>query len=250
VPGLRSSVLGPIVFLAACAGHATIPVAYEASSPTADEIAANALIARGGAHVTAVKHEVLVGQIAFGDAGLQRFVVEIARGGKIREEIGDYGSMMIRTSDGKTGWVLDSAHGVKEPRARTEDDLRNAAASADMDGPLVNYREKGNRIELAGIDTVKGAPAYRLKITMKDGQQRVDDIDCSTFLELRWEGVVHGPNGDIVYESYLDHYRRVDGVMYAFEVTSGVKGQPPNQRIELSQVVLGDPVDEARFGRP
>ena len=75
-------------------------------------------------------------------------------------------------------------------------------------------------------------------------------VDCSTFLELRWQGVVHGPNGDTVYESYFDHYRRVDGVMYAFEITSGVKGEPPNQHIVLSQVELGDPVDDTRFGKP
>jgi outer membrane lipoprotein-sorting protein len=226
------------------------PTLARSQTPPVEQIISNAITARGGDRIARVKDQRFVGQISFGSDALQRFVVEIARGGKIREEIGDPGAVMVRTSNGKTGWVLDPAHGVKEPKARTADDLKNAAASSDLDGPLIGYREKGNRVELAGIDTVKGSPAYRLKITMKDGQERVDDVDCSTFLEVRWQGVVHGPSGETVYESYFDHYRRVNGVMYAFEITSGVKGEPPNQHIVLSQVQLGDPVDDARFGKP
>ncbi len=233
-----------------CIALVLAPQLAPAQAPDVEEIVANAITARGGKRISAIKDQRLVGTISFGDDVQKRFAVEIARGGKIREEIGDPGSTMIRTSNGKAGWVVDPANGVKEPRARTADDLKNAAASADIDGPLIKYREKGNRIELAGIDTVQGSPAYRLKITMKDGQERVDDVDCSTFLEVRWQGIVHGPNGDTVYESYFDHYRRVNGVMYAFEITSGVKGAPPNQRILLDRVELGDPVDDARFGRP
>ena len=179
-------------------------------------------------------------------------MVEIARGGKIREVIGDPGSMVIRTSNGKTGWVLDSAHGVKAPRARTADDLKNAAASADIDGPLIKYREKGNRVELAGIDTVKGSPAYRLKIVMKDGEERIDDVDCATFLEVRWQGVVHGcrvatrctsrtsitlPAGERRDVRVRDHVR-------------GVKGQPPNQRIMLDKVEVNGLRDDRVFERP
>lgn len=226
------------------------PGGVRAQTLSVDEIVASAITARGGPRITAVKDQLLVGQISFGNDVLQRFVVEIGRGGKMREEIGDPGSMMIRTTNGKTGWLLDSAHGIKEPRARTADDLKNAAASSDIDGPLIKYREKGNRIELAGIDTVKGSAAYRLKIVLKDGQERVDDVDCSTFLEVRWQGVVHGPNGDTVYESYFDHYRRVNGVMFAFEITSGVKGEPPNQRIVLQKVEVNGINDERVFERP
>ena len=139
---------------------------------------------------------------------------------------------------------------MKEPRARTADDLQERGRDARTStARYIKYRDEGNRIaELAGIDTVQGRIRVPPQITMKDGQERVDDVDCSTFLEVRWQGV-HGPNGD-VYESYFDHYRRVNGVMYAFEINVGVKGAPPNQRILLDRVELGDPVDDARFGRP
>ena len=240
---LPSSIAVAVAFICA-------PPVAVAQSPGVDEVVATAITARGGTRISAVKDQRLVGQISFGTGKPQRFVVEIARGGKIREEIGDPGSTMIRTSNGITGWVLDSAHGVKEPRARTADDLKNAAASADIDGPLIRYRAKGNRVELAGIDTIQGHPAYRLRIVMKDGQERVDDVDCLTFLEVRWQGVVHGPNGDTVYESYFGDYRRVDGVMFEFAITSGVKGEPPNQRIVLDKVEVNTTRDERLFERP
>lgn len=88
--------------------------------------------------------------------------------------------------------------------------------------------------------------AYKLVISMKNGENRIDFIDCKTYLELKWQGRV----SDNVFESYFRDYRRVKGLMYAFEIDSGLLGQPANQKIIFDKVEVNPPLDDARFGKP
>ena len=50
-----------------------------------------------------------------------------------------------------------------------EDDVRGLTEEADIDGPLVDSQAKGNKIEYLGHDQVDGDDAYKLKVTLKNG---------------------------------------------------------------------------------
>ena len=39
-----------------------------------------------------------------------------------------------------------------------------------MEGPLVDYRRKGHKVELLGKEKVEGVDAYKLKLTLKGGE--------------------------------------------------------------------------------
>ncbi len=85
---------------------------------------------------------------------------------------------MIRTTDGNVGWVVGSLRECSRHRNRlTLEELHNLAASADFEGPLVDYKEKGNRIELAGKEKIGKRMAFKLVISMKNGENRIDFID-------------------------------------------------------------------------
>jgi len=68
---------------------------------------------------------------------------------------------------------------------RIDDHL--GALDADFDGPLVDYKEKGNTVEFLGHDVVDGDDALRLKVTLKDGDIIYYYLDPDTFLEFRTE---------------------------------------------------------------
>ena len=61
------------------------------------------------------------------------------------------------------------------------EDICNIADESDFDGPLVDYKEKGNQIELVGKEDVEGKPAYRLKLTSKKGEVRSYLFDAATY---------------------------------------------------------------------
>ena len=68
-----------------------------------------------------------------------------------------------------------------------EDDLRDLLLDADFEGPLVDYKEKGNTVEYLGHDVVDGDDALRLKVTLKNGDIIYDYLDPDTFIEIRKE---------------------------------------------------------------
>jgi hypothetical protein len=124
------------------------------------------------------------------------------------------------------------------------------AGGADYDGPLVDPASKGDQVELMGTEMVEGSPAYKLKITLKDGDVRYDYIDSRTFLEAKWEGTIHNGGKDYVSASYFRDYRKVDGVMCAFRIDSETLGTPNRQKIVFDRVELNQVSDDARFEKP
>ena len=208
-----------------------------------DDVVAKAVKARGPSRK--VQTERLTGKIVLtGQEGPLN--VEFKRPGKMREMVTLAGKSQIRTTDGKVGWGVGTLRDAATPVQLSEQELKGLAGSADFEGPLVDYKAKGNKIELVGKELVEGKMAYKLNITMKGGEARVDFVDCKTYRELKWQGKV----GDTVFESYFHDYRKVNGLMVAFEIDSAKLGEPPNQKIVFEKVEVNPPLDDARFGKP
>jgi hypothetical protein len=211
-----------------------------------DDVVAKALAARGGVkRIKAIQTQRLTGKISL-TAGAGPLGVEMKRPGMMREMVTLGGKSMIRTTDGAVGWAVGTLRDLSTPQQVDAQELHNLAGSADFEGPLVDYKEKGNRIELAGKEKVGKRMAYKLVISMKSGENRVDFIDAKSYLELKWQGRV----SDNVFESYFSDYRKVKGLMYAFAINSGMLGQPANQKIVLERVDVNPRLDDSRFTKP
>jgi hypothetical protein len=211
-----------------------------------DDIVARAIKARGGLErIKSEQTQRLTGKISL-PAGSGPLMVEMKRPGMMREDVTVNGKSQIRTTDGKAGWGVGPLREAAVPQQLGEQELHNMAGSADFEGPLVDYKGKGNRIELAGTDKVGKRKAFKLVISMKNGENRIDFIDCKTYLELKWQGRV----SENAFESYFHDYRKVKGLMFAFEIDSGLLGKQPNQKIVLDKVDVNPSLDDARFGKP
>jgi len=102
-----------------------------------------------------------------------------------------------------------------------EDELKSITEESDFDGPLVDYKSKGNQVELVGKDKVGDKDAWRLKLTTKNGDVRAYLFDASSFLLLKWEGKRKYEGQEIPVESYFSDYREVGGLKFAFGIDSG-----------------------------
>lgn len=206
-----------------------------------DDVVARAIEARGGIKkIKALNSQRLTGTISLQGGNAGPFEVEMKRPGMMRESVTLGSKSMTRTTDGSVGWVFGSLRDLTEPQQVSAEELHNLAGSADFEGPLVSYREKGNRIELAGKEKIGKRTAYKLVIYMKGGENRIDFIDTKSYLEVKWQGLVSGN----MFESYFRDYRPVKGLMYAFEIDSG------SQKIVFNKVEVNPNLDMARFGKP
>src|SRR6266566_2825266 len=206
-----------------------------ATAQTADEIVKKVLDARGGADkIKAVLSQRVTGRISFAPGMEGTFVVELKRPQKMHTEISVESQKIIRIYDGKgSGWVVNPFAENKDVQPMSAEDLKSISDEADFDGPLVDYKAKGNRIELAGKEDLDGKPAYRLKLTSQNGEIRFYLFDASSFLLLKWEGT-----------------RKIEGLKYAFKIDQDSPGTDIKQTLTAEKIEINPQIDESRFAKP
>ena len=209
---------------------------------TVDQIVVRNIAARGGAkRIAALETQSLTGTLGFAPNPGEPFHVEMKRPGKLHQEVSVNHDQFTQVRDEHEGWTLRSGK-PGEPMSAAQ--VKDMSGSADMEGPLFNYKAKGNRVELAGKERIEGRDAYKLIITMKDGTVRTDYIDAQSWLEVKWEGVVGGQK----MESYFRDYRKVKGLSCAFAIDSN--GANFKQKLVFDRIEINIDLPDARFTKP
>jgi outer membrane lipoprotein-sorting protein len=225
-----------------------LPVAV--SAQTADEILAKVIAARGGRDkLRAVRSERISGTISFGDVS-GPFVVELKRPLKMRMQLTVQNQTMVRVYDGQSGWANNPFAGKLNPEPMSEDELKNITEESDFDGPLLDYKTKGNHVELAGKDKVNDKNVWRVKLTNKNGDARFYLFDADSFLLVKWEGKRKYEGQELPVESYFTDYRDVAGLKFAFAIDSGSSATDVNQKIRIDKIDLNPNFTDAEFAKP
>ena len=223
-----------------------------AVSQTADEIVKKALDARGGIEkIKAVQSERITGHISFSQGVEGSFVVELKRPQKMHVESSLEGQKIVRVYDGKSiGWMVNPFAENKEAQPLSSEDLKDISDESDFDGPLVDYKAKGNQIELAGQEKLDDRPVYRLKLTNKNGDIRFYFFDASSFLLLKWEGIRKTGDQELPWESFFSEFHEVQGLKYPFRIDQGSPGTEMRQTLTAEKIEIDPPIEDSRFAKP
>lgn len=228
---------------------AVLPVS--AYGQTVDEVIAKHVQARGGLDkLKAAKTIRMTGKMTVGPGLEAPVVVEQKRPNHIRIEFTIQGMTGIMAFDGKGGWTLIPFSGKKDPEAMGEDDLKEAEEQADLDGPFIDYKEKGNKVELVGKESVEGTDAYKLKATLKDGTVQYSYVDADSYLVIKEESkrTIRGVERET--EATLGDYKKVEGLMFPCSIETGAKGDSQKQKITIEKIEINPAIDDSRFKMP
>jgi outer membrane lipoprotein-sorting protein len=226
-------------------------LALSASAQTADEIITKILAARGGLDkIRAVQAQRITGRISFGPDASGPFIVEFKRPLKMRMQLTVQNHTVVRAYDGETGWSNNPFAGQHNPDTMNAEELKSTAEEADFDGPLVDYKEKGNKIELAGKDQVQGKDVWRLKVTTKNADVRNYLYDSNSFLLLKWEGSRKSQGKELPIQTYFRDYRDVEGLKFPFKIESSSAAANVSQKISVQEIELNPILGDIEFGRP
>jgi outer membrane lipoprotein-sorting protein len=235
----------------ACLLLLLVSLALTLSAQNVDEIIGKCVEARGGLKkIKSVQTERMSGQISFGPDTQGTLLLEVKRPGKIREQLTIGDKSMIRASNGQEGWVIDPFAETSVAQPLAADEMSNMTQKADIDRPLVDYKSKGNQVELVAKEPVEGKDAFKIKVTLKDGQVRYDYIGASSFLELKWEGILRRNGEEFPAVSYFRDYRNVEGLMVPFEIDTEILGNPVHQKITFDKIELNPAINDAQFEKP
>ncbi|MDW3685666.1 outer membrane lipoprotein-sorting protein [Cupriavidus sp. CV2] len=238
--------------VAASAGAAT--EAAPAGRLTAAQIVDKSVAARGGLDAwRAVSSLTMSGQL---DAGGKKdvklpFVATMKRPHKSRFEVRFEEQTALQVYDGAQGWKVRPFLGRDDVEPYTPAEAKSAAASAELDGPLVDYAKKGTTVELQGMESVEGHKAYILKLTMKDRTERRVWVDATSFLELKMDGEPRKLDGRMHNVAvYYRDYKAEGGLKIPHVLETVVEGVKKTRQMTIQHVALNQPVDDVLFAKP
>lgn len=229
---------------------ATALLPFVIRAQTVDEIIAKNIEARGGLQkLKSVETRRISGKFSAGSFRAE-FVEENKRPNKVRQEQIIQRMVGIQAYDGKTGWQLQPFGGRKDPELMSADDMKPLVEDADIDGPLVDYKNKDHRAELMGHDSVEGTDCYKIKLTLANGDVHYYYIDTDSFLELKVE-TERNIRGTVHYNEVLyGDYDQVNGLYFPFAFESGEKGDPDRVKFTVEKVEINVPLSDSRFSMP
>jgi len=226
-------------------------LAAPVAAQTADEVVANYIKAQGGMEkIKSLNSTRMTGKMVMSQGMEAPFVMMQKRPKQSRIEFTIQGMTGVQAYDGKNGWQLMPFMGKKEPEAVPAEQVKVMDEQSDIDGQLVDYKAKGNKVELLGKEQVEGADAYKLRITLKDGQQRLIFLDAESYLEVKTEAKRTVRGSEVETESYLSDYKDEGGHMMPHTIESAVKGAPQRQKLVIDKVECNPDLPDSLFAMP
>ncbi|HYM78827.1 MAG TPA: outer membrane lipoprotein-sorting protein [Candidatus Dormibacteraeota bacterium] len=221
------------------------------SAQTVDEIIAKNVQARGGADkLKGVQSIKSTATMSMGPGMEAPGILIQKRPALARLEFTVQGLTAVQAYDGKNAWQIMPFMGKKDPELMSADEAKETEEMADLDGPLVDYKSKGHQVELLGKEKIEGTDAYKLKVTLKNGDVQTVYIDSDSFLEIKevTKRTIRGSEQEV--ESSIGDYKQVNGILFPFAVESGIKGSDQKQKLTITKVELNVAADDAMFKMP
>jgi len=221
------------------------------SAQSADSIISRYLRTIGGLdHIQAVQTLRRVGKVT-GGGGFEAVVVqENKRPNKVREEFTIVGMTQIEAYDGQAGWKISPFQGKKDAEALGEDELRGMVEDADFDEPLVNYQQKGNKVEYLGTDQFEGTDVYKVKATLPNGDSYTYFLDTYYCVPIKVEVRRTIRGAEQSFEEVLGNYKQVNGWYLPFSFETRSIGGSEGSKVTLDSIEANVPIDDSRFARP
>lgn len=245
------AIIGLVVLTVPVTAQTAASAQTTAASKSAEEIINKYIKTVGGAEkIQAVKTLRRSGKFTGGGGFEAAIVEENKRGNMVRQEFSLQGMTQINAYDGKQGWKIEPWQGKKDVEPLGEEEMKQIVEDADFDGPLVNYQQKGNKIEFTGMEPVEGTDAYKLKVTLANGDVRYYYMDTDYFVPIKIDlkRMIRGAERE--YETTLGDYKEVAGWYLPHSFETGTKGSPNKQKVTYEKIEANIPIDDSRFSVP
>ena len=177
------------------------------------------------------------------------FISTVKRPDKFYVEVDIQGAKIRQAYDGENAWMINPLTGSADPIDMTGPDAEGMIESADMDGLLWNYEEKGHRLELEGRDEIDGSEVFVLKLTKKNGNIDYYYMDAENYVVLKVKSKVMMGGSEVETETLLSNYQDVDGYVMPFTTEQRYAGQTA-MTIMFDKAEFDVDVDDAIFSKP
>lgn len=206
----------------------------QAQSQTVDEIINKYIEANGGKEkLLSLKSVRLTGNINIqgNDISIVQTKLHL-KGMRMDITVADTENYQFVTPE--KGVVYMPIQGITEPSPMPEDQVKSGQNQLDVQGPFLNYKEKGTNIELLGTEKLNGEDNYKLKVTYKNGLSTTYFIGTKNYQinKTMSKRKINGEDTD-VETTYTGYKQNADGFWFPYSSTS-MQGDMIYDKIETN----------------
>ena len=218
-------------------------------SQTVDEIISKNIETKGGLEkLKSIKSMKMTGKVFAGGFEMS-MTLWAKRPNMSRMEAVFQDQKIVQAYDGEKAWQINPFMGSNEPQEIKGLQAEDLKDRADFDGPLVNYKKKGHKVEFMGKEDLEGTEVYKLKVTMKNSRIVYLYLDTESCIELKQSTTVKYQGNEYLVETIFGDYKEVDGVMIPHFIETKLNGQPQAQ-ITIEKVEFNIEIDDSFFKMP
>ncbi len=167
---------------------------------------------------------------------------------KLKITIDVQGSKIIQAYDGETVWAVNPLSGSSDPIDVTGPEAAGLIESADMDGQLWNWEEKGHKLELEGTEEIEGVEVYVLKLSKKNGNIDYIYMDPDSYLITNMKSRIIMQGSEIESESIMSNYQEISGFIMPFNIEQRANGQTL-MTMMIEEVKVDEDYDDSIFSK-
>lgn len=214
---------------------------------TTDEIRAKWIEAQGGKALAAIKDTTITGSIEFVQMGVTaNFTMYQKEPNKMRIDIEVMGMNITQVFDGEKAWYTNPQTGTIEEMPETQ--RREFARQALGNDSLFHPEKYGLSYSFKGKEKINEVEYLVLEQTFSDGTVVNIYLDPNTYLSVKTKGkTINSMTGlPVEAETHHSDYRKVDGTLIPFQLTTYYDGQE-FQRMTLQKVVYNSGLEDSFF---
>jgi len=176
--------------------------------------------------------------------------IRIINGKAVRTDVDVQGVKIIEAYKNGKGWKinpLSGNSGIIEPTAA---ELNSFKSQTQISGKLMDYKARGNKVELTGTETVEGIKTHKIKLTAGVDSSVIFYYIMDTnslILKTTEKRKIGGQELDI--EIFLSDFREVGGMKFAFSQMQKTGGKIFMELV-MESIEIDKVIDEKIFDRP
>jgi opacity protein-like surface antigen len=152
------------------------------------------------------------------------------------------GMKIVEIVTPQAGWSMNGLQGQSALQPMSQEDLKTKVDNLDIQDQMIDYAQKGHKVEMLGKDEADGNEYFKVKLTTKQGNDKVYFIDTKTYLPYKVENTMNVNGQEVKAEvKYLDYQTLENGIKMAFK-------QEVGPMMMVSKKITVNPViDESLF---
>jgi hypothetical protein len=222
--------------------------AYTIKAQTPDQIISKHIEFIGGENWKKIKSIVTSGKYNYG--GTEFSFTSYSKAPDLYKYVVSLnGKNYTQSFDGNKGWKMDGFNNDTTPTFLNGKAARAMANEADveLESPLMDYKKKGHKAILEGIDTIQSILCFKIKFTKNNGETETYFFNTRSY-ELMMKSAVskNEEMKNAIINTFYSDYRSASGLQVPFKSISKVNEQTI-LTVTIDKVELNAPVPDSIF---